>query len=71
MLSLEHGLSQTIVECMLLDRRGFLWFGTQDGLNRYDGYEFKVFRREPDDESTLSYKDIRCLLEDRRATTSP
>jgi ligand-binding sensor domain-containing protein len=39
-LSLEHGLSQNSITCMLRDHRGYLWIGTHDGLNRYDGYNF-------------------------------
>ena len=37
-ISLEQGLSQSSVLCILQDRQGFMWFGTQDGLNKYDGY---------------------------------
>ncbi len=62
--SAEQGLSQTIVECLLLDRRGFLWLGTEDGLNRFDGYEFRVFRHATGDPASLSYSEITCLLED-------
>ena len=43
-IGIEHGLSQSTVLSSLQDRKGFLWFGTQDGLNRYDGYHFKIFR---------------------------
>ncbi len=63
--SAEQGLSQAIVECILLDRRGFLWLGTEDGLNRFDGYQFRVFRHSSDDPVSLSYSEIKCLLEDR------
>lgn len=40
-LSLEEGLSQTTVRTILMDKTGYMWFGTDGGLNRYDGYEFK------------------------------
>ncbi len=43
-ISLEQGLSQSVVLDILQDRQGFMWFATQDGLNRYDGYTFKVFK---------------------------
>jgi ligand-binding sensor domain-containing protein len=47
-------LSQNAVSALLQDRRGFMWFGTKDGLNRCDGYQFVVFRHDPfDSTSTL------------------
>lgn len=46
-LTPDDGLSQSVVESMAQDSLGFMWFGTQDGLNRYDGYGFKVFHAEP------------------------
>ncbi|HEY5564722.1 MAG TPA: two-component regulator propeller domain-containing protein, partial [Rhodothermia bacterium] len=52
-LGLEQGLSQSTIYDMLQDRNGFMWFGTQDGLNRYDGYEVKVFRNIPFDSTSL------------------
>ena len=64
-LSTEHGLSQSVVTCILQDSRGFLWFGTQDGLNRYDGYSFKVFKPE-EREGAISGKYIQCLYEDSK-----
>ena len=63
-LSLEQGLSQSIVECMLQDRRGFLWLGTEDGLNRYDGYTFTIFKENSTDPNSLSHDNILCLLQD-------
>ena len=41
--SLAEGLSQSSVICMLQDRQGFLWVGTQDGLNRFDGYQLTFY----------------------------
>ena len=64
-LSLEEGLSQSNVRCMLQDKNGFLWIGTQDGLNRYDGYNFKVYKNDPSDTNSLSDNMITCLLEDK------
>jgi GAF domain-containing protein/ligand-binding sensor domain-containing protein len=63
-LSLEQGLSQSVVTSMLRDSRGFMWFGTQDGLNRYDGYEFVVYKHDPADPSSLSESYIAALHED-------
>jgi ligand-binding sensor domain-containing protein len=63
--SSEDGLSNSRVFCVLQDKYGFLWFGTDDGLNRFDGYEFKVYRNEPSDSTSLSDNSIRSLYEDR------
>ncbi len=63
-LSLEDGLSQSVVNVILQDRQGFLWFGTQDGLNRYDGYNFKVYKPNPEDPNSLSDGWIESLYED-------
>jgi len=52
-LSQEDGLSQTTIYNMMQDRKGFMWFGTQDGLNRYDGHEFKVYHNEPFDSTSI------------------
>ncbi|MBC9797125.1 hybrid sensor histidine kinase/response regulator transcription factor [Sinomicrobium weinanense] len=62
-LRVEEGLSHNSVICMLQDNRGFLWFGTKDGLNRYDGYNFKLFQHEPGDEKSIGSNFIRCLHE--------
>ncbi len=64
-ISSDDGLSQSTVNCILQDRRGFLWVGTQDGLNRYDGYKFSVFRHEPGNNASLSGNYIWCIIEDR------
>jgi len=63
-LTVQDGLSQGGVSCILQDRQGFMWFGTQDGLNRYDGYEFKVFKHDPADSTTLNDSWILALSED-------
>jgi len=63
-LSTENGLSHSVVNCMIEDRLGFLWFGTQDGLNRFDGYQFKIFRNDEEDFSSLSDNNIWSLFED-------
>ncbi len=63
-LTTKSGLSQTVVNCIMKDSRGFMWFGTQDGLNRYDGYSFMIFRHDPDNANSLSDNYINCLYED-------
>ena len=63
-LGLNEGLSQTSVLCILQDRQGFLWFGTEDGLNKYDGYKFDVYRHNPDDKNSLSNNYVWSIYED-------
>jgi len=63
-LSTNNGLSQSNVTCILQDKMGFLWFGTQNGLNRYDGYQFTVYRNDPKDSTSLSNNYIRSVIED-------
>ncbi|MGF1583884.1 MAG: two-component regulator propeller domain-containing protein [Bacteroidales bacterium] len=62
---LEHGLSQISVNCIIRDSHGFLWIGTQDGLNKFDGYDFKVYRHQPSDPNSLSNSNINSVIEDR------
>ncbi|MEO5643128.1 MAG: two-component regulator propeller domain-containing protein [Bacteroidia bacterium] len=63
-LGVEDGLSQSVINCILEDNNGFMWFGTQDGLNRYDGYNFEVFKRNPDDSNSLSNNFVYSLKQD-------
>ncbi|WP_421828876.1 two-component regulator propeller domain-containing protein [Larkinella sp.] len=65
-LTTNEGLSQNNVTCVLQDRQGFMWFGTQDGLNRFDGYTFTVYRNDPREENSLSHNFIRTIYEDRK-----
>ena len=67
-LSAGTGLSQTRVAWLAQDKVGFLWFGTQYGLNRYDGYKSKVFKHEPGRPDSLSCVYVRSLLVDRAGT---
>ncbi|MEJ2103547.1 MAG: two-component regulator propeller domain-containing protein [Ignavibacteriaceae bacterium] len=65
-LTSEDGLSNSYVNCLLQDSYGFMWFGTDDGLNRFDGYEIKVYRNIPDDSTSLSNNIIWSLFEDSK-----
>ena len=63
-IEVGSGLSNSNVTCILQDSKGFLWFGTQDGLNKFDGYNFKVYRNNPDDTCSLLTNAINCVFED-------
>ena len=62
-LSLEDGLSNSYVTCILQDSKGFMWIGTQDGLNKYDGYNFTVFKYDPADTNSLSDNYIKSIVQ--------
>ena len=64
-ISIEQGLSQSSVHVIFQDSHGFLWFGTQDGLNRYDGYTFKTYKPDPDSPTSLSDRWINSIVEDQ------
>ena len=64
-LSRSQGLSQQRVTDIVQDERGFLWFGTQYGLNRYDGYRFRVFKNQPADAGSVCDVHITALFSDR------
>ena len=65
-LSVEHGLSQSTVNGILQDREGYMWFGTLNGLNKYDGYRFVDFRHNPNDPNSISSDQIYALYEDNK-----
>jgi ligand-binding sensor domain-containing protein/signal transduction histidine kinase len=60
----ENGLSNNTVYCGIQDSKGFLWFGTKEGLNRFDGYRFKLFNSETADNNPLRKDFVYCLLPD-------
>ncbi len=64
--SAADGLSQSTILCTEQDSHGFLWFGTYDGLNRFDGYEFKSYKPDPSDSLSLSHNFIGAIQEDHR-----
>jgi ligand-binding sensor domain-containing protein/signal transduction histidine kinase/DNA-binding response OmpR family regulator len=63
-LTNEQGLSNSTVENIFQDSRGFMWFGTRDGLNKYDGYQVVVYRYNAKDSTSISDNYIRCIYED-------
>jgi ligand-binding sensor domain-containing protein/signal transduction histidine kinase/DNA-binding response OmpR family regulator len=64
-LTVDNGLSNNKVNCVLQDRSGFIWIGTEDGLNRFDGYEIKIFRHQPENNNSISDNTIWALFEDK------
>lgn len=63
-LSTENGLSNNKIRDVIQDKTGFIWLATEDGLNRFDGYEFKVYRHIPGDSNSLSNNNLWTLYED-------
>lgn len=63
-LSIDDGLSNSSVSAILQDDRGFMWFGTQSGLCRYDGYNFENYYNDPFDENSLPHNQIQCMFRD-------
>jgi ligand-binding sensor domain-containing protein len=63
-LSTEKGLSQSVVQCILKDSKGLMWFGTRDGLNRYDGNTFTIYKYDPEKKESISNNFINDILED-------
>ena len=64
-LTIDNGLSNNTVFSITRDHLGFVWFGTNDGLTRYDGYDFKVYRHDREDPTSISNNKIYKVLEDR------
>ena len=60
----KQGLSMNTVQCIVQDQDGFMWIGTDDGLNRYDGLTVRTFKNIPDDSTSISSNSIRALLVD-------
>ena len=63
-ITTDNGLSQSNVKCIIQDHLGFLWFGTFDGLNKFDGYNFTIYKPDQNDSTTLKSNSVSCLLED-------
>lgn len=64
-ISIEQGISQNTITAIYQDSRGFMWFGTYDGLNRYDGLNVKVYKHDLVNPNTISHNGISSLYEDQ------
>ena len=64
-IGIEEGLSNENVTAILQDRKGYIWFGTADGLNKYDGYTFTKYQFDPLDPNSLSQNFIYTIWEDK------
>lgn len=67
-ISKEDGLSQNYIGSIVQDKKGLMWFGTMDGLNCYNGYDFKVFYSNPNDITTISCNQIKKLVLEKNGT---
>ena len=65
-LSIQDGLSQNSVTSILQDRKGFMWFGTKDGLNRYDGFSFRKFKYDELNNNSIGNNFVTALYEDKK-----
>src|SRR4051794_32018682 len=65
-LDIDAGLSQNNVLNVLQDSRGFIWFGTRDGLNKYDGYRIVIYRNDPKNKGSISNNFISDIIEDHK-----
>lgn len=63
-IGIEQGLSNSTIESIFQDSRGFIWLGTRDGLNRFDGHQFQVFRHQPGDSNSITDNYITSIRED-------
>ncbi|MDN5211757.1 two-component regulator propeller domain-containing protein [Fulvivirgaceae bacterium BMA12] len=63
--STKNGLSQNDVRCLYQDSKGYIWIGTHDGLNRFDGYTFKTYRKELQKPNSINSNLISCIAEDQ------
>ena len=64
-ITVEDGLSQSTVETIYQDSKGYIWIGTNDGLDRYNGYEFKYYKHDKDDENSIANNYIVDIIEDK------
>lgn len=64
-LGSDQGLSQAVINSIFQDHKGFMWFATQEGLNKYDGYSFTVFKHDPNDSNSLSNSFVNTVYQDK------
>jgi ligand-binding sensor domain-containing protein/signal transduction histidine kinase len=64
-ITVEDGLSQNAVLTIFQDHRGFIWMGTEDGLNKYNGYDFSIYKHDPEDPTTLADSLVSKIYEDQ------
>jgi signal transduction histidine kinase/ligand-binding sensor domain-containing protein/DNA-binding response OmpR family regulator len=64
--SQEHGLSNNQIHCILQDKKGWMWFGTSQGVCRFDGFRFTVFKNDQEDSASLKGNLVRAIFEDRK-----
>jgi len=62
-ISAKQGLPQSTIQCMMQDEKGFIWIGTEEGLSKYDGYDFVTYKPDPDNPNSLSYNFIRDIIQ--------
>jgi signal transduction histidine kinase/ligand-binding sensor domain-containing protein len=65
-ITINDGLSQGMINGILQDRYGFMWFATKDGLNQYDGYHFRIYRHDADDSTSIADSYVQTLFEDSK-----
>ena len=65
-ITVRQGLPSNTIYCMIQDHNGFMWFGTKNGLCRYDGYDFVDFFSNPNDSNSLNNNDVKALYEDEK-----
>ena len=64
-ITIENGLSQNAGLAIFQDSQGYLWIGSQDGLNRYNGFDFKIYKHDPEDPNSISHNSILAITEDK------
>ena len=64
----QQGISDNFVRSLIQDHLGYIWVGTQNGLNRFDGYRFDQFKNNPRDQTSLAGNQVMCLFEDSHGT---